>query len=156
MIGDEAEIGGKGDDRPCAGCGSIDRSDDGQRALPHGLHDGAGHSGELQKAPWLGVHQLADDLVDVASRAEASPLAGDDQHGNVVAMRNFSEQVPKVGVNVESECVELVRSSEGDRPYLILHGEIEVLPLLGESRRGSEPAHGRDPTAWAVAARCIG
>src|SRR5262249_38162746 len=90
-----------------------------------------------------GLHllQLADDLLDVATGAEAAALAGDHQHADVAAVGQLGDQVAQVGVALEGQRVQLLRAVEGDGGDAVLHLEVEVLPLLRERRRSAERAH---------------
>ena len=87
---------------------------------------GSGHSrSALTTAPVIRVNssssaasmllQLADDLLDVAARAEAASLAGEHEHAGVAAVGKLGEQVAQVGVDVEGQRVELVGAVEGQR-----------------------------------------
>ena len=70
---------------PGAGRDAVDRGDDRQWARPACAANGrAGHAGESEQLGGLHLLQLADDLLDVAARAEAAPLAGEHDDAGVV------------------------------------------------------------------------
>ena len=73
--------------------------------------------------------ELADDLLDVAARAEPAALAGEDEDADVAAVRQLAEQVAEIGVDVERERVQLVRARERDRRDAVVEREVEVLPV---------------------------
>ena len=130
--GEQPEVGGQRDDRAGAGGDAVDRGDDRERALAHGLDHRAGHPGELEQLG--GLHpQLADDLLDVAARAEAAALAGDDERAHVAAVRQLGEQVAEVGVDVEGQRVELLRAVKRHRGDAVVDVEVEVLPGIREA-----------------------
>ena len=74
----EADVRGHGDDRAGADADAVDRGDDRLRAAAHRLDQVAGHPGEVEQARHRPLGQRADDLVDVAARAEIAAGAGDD------------------------------------------------------------------------------
>src|SRR5690606_9228209 len=130
--GEHAEVGGQGDDRPGPGGDPVHGGDHRDRRLADALDDVAGHAGEVEQGPGVHLQQLADDVVDVASRAEPPALAGDDEDGDVVPMRQLGEEVPQVGVHVEGEGVETVGPVEGHGGDAVGDAEVEVVPRLGE------------------------
>ena len=93
LLRDEAEVGSEGDDRPRARCGPVDGGDDRQRALSHRLDDRTGHAGELEEAARIRTDQVANDVVDIAARAEAAALPGHDEHRDVATVRHLAQQI---------------------------------------------------------------
>src|SRR5262249_12709422 len=137
----QAEVAGEGDHRAGAGGDPVDRRDHGQGALAQPLRDRARHARELEQPAGVELQKLADDLVDVAARAEADTPAGDDQHAHVVPLRQLAEQVAQVGVPLERQRVQPLGPVERQRRHALLDGEAEVPPALGDAGRCSERAH---------------
>ena len=63
---------------PGARAHALDRGDDRLRAGAHRPDQVAGHPGEAEQAVAVHLGQRADDLVDVAARAEIAAGAADD------------------------------------------------------------------------------
>lgn len=117
-----------------AGGDAVDGGDDRDRTLAYPLDHRPGHSCELEQPLRIHLEELADDLVDVATGTEAAPTAGDDEDPHVVSMRQLSEQVAEVGIDVERECVQPLRTVEGHSGDAVGNVEHEVPPLGGEAR----------------------
>src|SRR5262249_50971965 len=98
-----------------AGGDPVDRRDDGERHLAQPLDDRSGHARELEQLLRFVLHELANDLLHVAARAEAAPGAGDDEYAHVVAQSKHGDHVAELGVGFERERVELLGTVEGDR-----------------------------------------
>ena len=65
---------GERDHRAGARGDAVDGGDDRERAVAHRLDDRAAHPRELEQLAGGHALQLADDLLDVAARAEAASL----------------------------------------------------------------------------------
>ena len=72
--GQQPEVGGQRDHRAGAGGDPVDGGDHRQRAVAQALDHRAGHARELEQLRGLHPLQRADDLLDVAARAEPAPL----------------------------------------------------------------------------------
>ena len=107
----QPEVARQREHRAGAGGDAVDRRDDRERAVAHRLDDRAAHARELEQLAGGQLLELADDLLDVAARAEAAALPGEDEHARVAAVRQLAEQVAQVGVDVEGERVQLVRAA---------------------------------------------
>ena len=69
------------------------------------------------------------------------PSAGDHEDARVAAVGQLRDEVAQVRVRLEGERVELVRPRERERRHSVGDLEREMLPALGERRRGPERAH---------------
>ena len=81
----EAQVAGHGEDRAGAGAHPVDRGDDRLRAGAHRPDQVAGHAGEGEQFGHRHLGQRADDLVDVAARAEIAARAGDHDRADLRA-----------------------------------------------------------------------
>ena len=128
----EAEVARKREHRSGSGGDPVDRSDDREGALAHRLHDRARHPREGKEVGRLGALELADDLLHIPAGAEPAPLAREDEHSCVSAVRELAEQVAEVGVDVEGERIQLVRARQRHRRDPVGNAELEILPALRE------------------------
>jgi hypothetical protein len=101
----------------------------------------AGHPGERQQFVLLHGQRRADDLVDVAARAEGPARAAQHEHPDVAPVRQLGEQVTQVGVAVEGQGVELGGPVERDGRDPVRAREPEVVPLLRNRDRSAKGAH---------------
>jgi hypothetical protein len=77
------------------------------RHLPEVGHARAGHACEVIDDASVHLQQLADYLLDIPARAEASTLPSEHQDANLIAScLQLGGQVPNVGVDLEGQGIE--------------------------------------------------
>src|SRR3546814_8179840 len=70
---------------------AVDRGDHGLRTGAHRLHQIARHSGEGEKLGHVHLGERADDLVDVAARAELAACTSDNDRLNILLIDQIAE-----------------------------------------------------------------
>jgi hypothetical protein len=91
--GADAQVRRHGDDGAGARAHAVDRRHDRLRAGAHRLDEVTRHAREHQQLRRLQAHQRADDLVDVAARAEVAAFARDDDRVYIGGVFQLAEQV---------------------------------------------------------------
>ena len=95
---------------------AVDRSDDRLRAGAHRVDQVAGHARELEQPVAVHFGQRADDLVDVAARAEIAARAGhDDALARSRVAVSDAEGIAQLGVAFERQRILALGPVERDR-----------------------------------------
>ena len=123
----EADVAGHGEDRASARANAFDRGDDRLRAGAHRLDQVAGHARELQQPGVVHFRQRADDLVDVAARAEIAARAANARRLSPACVGQRAEGVAQLGIAFERQRVLPLRPVERDRRDAVRELPQEVL-----------------------------
>ncbi|GAA3040476.1 hypothetical protein GCM10020000_18750 [Streptomyces olivoverticillatus] len=121
-VGD-AEVGGEGEHGPGSRGDPVQGGDHRERAFAQRPYDLAGHAVEVEQAAGVHGEGGADDVVDVASGAEAAacPAEHEGPYGSVAG--ELGEEVAQVGVGAEGEGVEFGGAGEGDGGDTVVEGQ---------------------------------
>src|SRR6185437_13382352 len=125
----EADVAGHGEDRAGAGAHALDRRDDRLRTAAHRADQVAGHAGEANEAAAVHLRQRADDLVDVAARAEIAARAADHDDLHMIAVVELVEGGAQFLIAFEGQRVLLLRPVESDGRDAVLELPLEMLRL---------------------------
>src|SRR5205823_218253 len=117
----------------CAGPGAraVDRRDDRLRTAAHRLHHVTGHAREREQLGHFHLHQLADDVVNVAAGTEISTFAGEHDSPDVGSVNHLAEEVAQLAIGFEGERVLSFWPVELDRGHFARDRITEVDGLIG-------------------------
>src|SRR5262249_8188861 len=137
----DAEVAGERDDGAGADGDAVDRGDDRTAQRADVANERAGHASELDQALHVAREELADDALDVTTRAERPAFARDDAGTHGVLAIECGERIAELLVDPERERVEALRTGQRDRrdaarKELVLEG-------LGLDRHGALTPAGR-------------
>ena len=94
------------DHRAGAGHGAVERRDHRAAAAADGEDQIAGHARELAQPCGVALEQRADDVLDVAARAERAARAGEHDRAHAGLGVERAERVAQLGVDLEGQRVQ--------------------------------------------------
>ena len=151
----EPQIGGERDHRAGARAHAVDGRDDRLRAVPHRLHEIARHPGEGEELRHRHPRQRADDLVDVAARAEVAARPAQHDRLDVARVDERAKEVAQLRVghrrSADSSC-------PGRSSVIVATARRRRPPSGSGSRGGRGMPAGRVPSscAFLLRGRCLG
>ncbi len=125
----------------------MERRDHGRPRRPDGVHQGARHAGELEQAGGVEIEEMRDDVADIAAATEAPrPLSAEHHAARFGELRlQPAERVAELGVHLEGERVDAVRSVERQREDAVL---VEVAAKCAGLDRHRDSPSILDATGW--------
>src|SRR5262249_23929361 len=85
---------------------AIERGDDRLVEHTHVLYNGAGHTSKLKVSLEVALQQLANNVLDIAARAEALACTSEDNDLNGVIVAQVVEELAELGVDVKGHGVQ--------------------------------------------------